>query len=457
MRAECVRISALLSFALAASASSANAAGPEVELSGFAKNLGILATGVESLGVDATFRPRLRDDEMLEGDTSILRLRALSRLGDWLTLEAQWQASLQTGEPALLDGQPTGGAGLEAGLEGTADMGALPLQWELARGEGHILGSRIDWLTVTGERGRFKLVVGRQAISWGAGRFFTPTDLVSPFHPTQVDREVKPGVDALLLAWSITDTSELTVVGAAFDGNEDRFVSSYLAAARYYGMLGALTVAAVVLFRDDDRGIQDPIQVRPDTEPSEFRDLVAGAQLEGELFGVGLRAEGTWTEPFNDDELAFLQLVLSADYQFDTEIYAIVEYYHNGFGTRRPKNYLRKMEHYRFRRGEVFTAGRYYLAMMLSYPMLPELTTSVMVLANVGDPSALVGPGFSWSITDAFDLIGGAYIAFGEGIDWSPILEPRAPIDPFSPLVPKLDSEYGAMPDTYFLEARFYF
>ena len=52
------------------------------------------------------------------------------------------------------------------------------------------------WPSRSSSRGA-RLVVGRQVLSWGTGRFWNPTDLLSPFAPTDVDREVRHGVDAI--------------------------------------------------------------------------------------------------------------------------------------------------------------------------------------------------------------------------------------------------------------------
>ena len=51
---------------------------------------------------------------------------------------------------------------------------------------------------------RFKL--GRQAVGWGLGQFFRPTDLITPLTPLNLD-ENRPGKDLVSLDWS---TSPLT-------------------------------------------------------------------------------------------------------------------------------------------------------------------------------------------------------------------------------------------------------
>ena len=56
---------------------------------------------------------------------------------------------------------------------------------------------RLDrlWLGYTGNKTVVRL--GRQALSWGNGLFFSPMDLVNPFDPTTIDTEYKTGDDML--------------------------------------------------------------------------------------------------------------------------------------------------------------------------------------------------------------------------------------------------------------------
>ena len=55
----------------------------------------------------------------------------------------------------------------------------------------------IDRASVAYTRESLVLKAGRQAITWGSGLFFHPSDIVAPFSPDAIDTSYKPGVDML--------------------------------------------------------------------------------------------------------------------------------------------------------------------------------------------------------------------------------------------------------------------
>ena len=61
----------------------------------------------------------------------------------------------------------------------------------------------------------WEAVLGRQPITWGVGRFWSPTDLFAAFAPLALDTEYKPGVDGVTLSWFPSDFSELNLAGVA--------------------------------------------------------------------------------------------------------------------------------------------------------------------------------------------------------------------------------------------------
>ena len=46
-------------------------------------------------------------------------------------------------------------------------------------------------------------------LSWGTGRLWNPTDLLSPFAPTVVDKEVRRGIDAVRVSVPLGETTQL--------------------------------------------------------------------------------------------------------------------------------------------------------------------------------------------------------------------------------------------------------
>jgi hypothetical protein len=59
---------------------------------------------------------------------------------------------------------------------------------------------------------QFYLKIGRQAVSWGEGRFINPLNLVTPISPFILDTELLPGADCLNLHYFFTPFNSLQLV-----------------------------------------------------------------------------------------------------------------------------------------------------------------------------------------------------------------------------------------------------
>ncbi len=81
-----------------------------------------------------------------------------------------------------------------------------------ALGQDHLLGYELQRLTGQFQRGALIIKVGRQAISWGQGRFLNPLNLVTPIDPFVLDIESIPGADAIDISFYFNDTDYLEAV-----------------------------------------------------------------------------------------------------------------------------------------------------------------------------------------------------------------------------------------------------
>ena len=83
-------------------------------------------------------------------------------------------------------------------------------------GGGDVAGAtEIDRLNLRWDRPGFRMVAGRQAITWGVNYFWPVLDLFAPFAPQRIDRAYKPGVDALRFTVPVGDFSEVEVIAAS--------------------------------------------------------------------------------------------------------------------------------------------------------------------------------------------------------------------------------------------------
>jgi len=93
--------------------------------------------------------------------------------------------------------------------------------WEISQTEGSLICGDIDQLSVKYHTAKSNLEVGRQPVSLANNFIFTPNDVFYPFSATAVDREFRPGVDAVRFDYDVTDLSTLSAIGVAgYDGND---------------------------------------------------------------------------------------------------------------------------------------------------------------------------------------------------------------------------------------------
>jgi hypothetical protein len=264
------------------------------------------------------------------------------------------------------------------------------------------------------------IVVGRQAISWGIGRIWTPADIFVAFSPVEIDREYKTGVDAVTMRVPLGPSSQLETVYAAF-GEDFRDQST--------GSRVRTTI------RNFDLGLMGA---------KSYTDFVTGPFFDGEIRGAGVRGEFTFTHnttnPHPKELRTFFRAVSSVDYRFANSLYALLEYYYNGFGSKDPGEYRALFTSPRRARGEVFNVGRHYLGSSLGYELHHLVNLGLTTQWNLVDQSLLLGPILLVSLSNEADLRVGANFPFGPDLAGQ-----------------QVKSEFGLYPKVYYLQLRLYF
>ena len=288
-------------------------------------------------------------------------------------------------------------------------------------GGGDVAGAtEIDRLNLRWDRPGFRMVAGRQAITWGVNYFWPVLDLFAPFAPQRIDRAYKPGVDALRFTVPVGDFSEVEVI-AASQGTRTPDDLSFASLGRFHSELG-----------------EGPSSVDFGYMVGGFhRDFVLGGFFSADVCGTGLRGEVSWTSPGCDPRSGhpvfgcgdFWRSTVGVDRLLTPTLTLIAEASWNGFGAGDPADYARLADADRVRRGEVVSLGRRHAALSLAWQAHPLLTVSGAVLFNREDSSALFQPGITWSVSDHVSI--GAGLIGSTGRD----LRDGAPA-----------SEYGAVP-----------
>lgn len=272
---------------------------------------------------------------------------------------------------------------------------------------------RVDraWLGYSGDA--FVVRVGRQALTWGGGLFFSPLDIVNPFDPAFIDTEYKVG-DDMLFAQLQRD-------------NGDDLQFAYV--ARRDPIDGRLT----------DREATAALKYHRVSGDNEYDLLIAenyGRTTAGLSFGRGLggaiwRAElivsnaEQWTAEFLTN--------LSYSWMWrGKNVSGAIEFYHNGFGQKGERYDATSLNNNpdllaRLARSETFTLGRNYLGAGVTVEATPLWTVTPNLLVNLDDPSALLQLVARGSLGDNLTLLAALNVNLGaDGSEYGGLPTPLA-------------------------------
>ena len=294
------------------------------------------------------------------------------------------------------------------------------------------LWAEIDRLNVRFEHQKFSLTLGRQPITWGVNYFWPVIDLFGPFSPAAIDRDYKPGVDAVRLNLPVGDFSEVELIAAA-QGDEATGGSNRSQNDWSYGALGRFHVKGTdVGFLIGDF----------------YRDTMAGIFVTGDMGGFGLRGEALYTDVAEEwlglpgeTSSSFWRATVGVDRLLSPRASLVTEISFNGFGGRSAQEYPLIAASNRFQRGEITSLGREYSGVSFSFQVSPLWTVAAAVLTNWGDGSTLLQPSLAWSVSDNSSVSFGAFVGFGDEFD----------------MAGGVASEYGVVPVTLWGSIRTYF
>ena len=116
----------------------------------------------------------------------------------------------------------------------------------------------------------------------------------------------------------------------------------------------------------------------------------------------------------------------------------------------------------RVARGELWLGGLAYGSLFVAQEITPTVLVNIAVIANLTDPSALLIPGLTWSVSENADLSIGGFLGLGERpqeFEPTDLLNESGGfrseeelLDLFAP-----PHEFGAMPSTAFVKLGIYF
>lgn len=241
---------------------------------------------------------------------------------------------------------------------------AIDLKWNLFEEKNFVASHFIDMLYFKHIMEFGEITFGRQVISWGTGRIWQPTDMFNPINPANFSKIEKNGADALSAKLYLANFTDLELVYNFLDK-----ISKGNYAARFRTNFAEYDVSIVTGYFDEK--------------------IILGGDFAGNFFNAGIRGEGLWSIDKTNPENNYLRVLAGLDYQFSKEIYCLIEYQHNGAGTRDVNRYNEYL--FKLIKGEIQNIGINYLALMCNYQPAALLNISLSTLNNLDDGSGFIG------------------------------------------------------------------
>ncbi|MEM9208661.1 MAG: hypothetical protein AAGA61_05415 [Pseudomonadota bacterium] len=327
-----------------------------------------------------------------------LRLKFSARHSRW-SIDADYQAFALAGDRVRLARQ----LGL---AQGPATIGVLDdarrwfdlTQVVRERSDVSVL-HRMDRLALGYTSDNTVLRLGRQALSWGGGLFFSPFDIVNPFDPAAVDTEYKTGDDMLYGQYlrANGDDVQIAWVVRRDPVSGDIAADEGTVAFKYHGIAGDSEYDVLIA---ENRG-----------------RTTLGFGGNRSLGGAIVRTDVLLAEADSVEIEALVNVSYSWTWR-GLNMNGAVEYYYNGWGigggAYGPAVLLGQPElTERIARGETFTLGRHYLGAGVTVELTPLLLLTPNLFANLDDPSALLQVLAQYSLGDNLTFIGALNISLG--------------------------------------------
>jgi len=260
---------------------------------------------------------------------------------------------------------------------------AIDMTWNLYENGDFKVDEYIDRLFFKQTFGDFELTLGRQRINWGVGRVWQPTDRFHPINPANYVKIEKTGADALSFKYFFGLLTDAEIV-VNFKEN----IKNYNYGLRVRTNFSPFTTSLILGYFDN--------------EPN------AGFDLSGNIAGAGIRTEGIYAYNKEHPDSSYMRFIIGIDNQFNSKIYALIEFQYNGEGTTCKYRY----DFMKIITGKMMNTGVYYLAETLNYQIHPLLILSINLMQNINDGSGYISPFVMWSALENLSINAGGMFAY---------------------------------------------
>nr|KXH77626.1 MAG: hypothetical protein AM324_03420 [Candidatus Thorarchaeota archaeon SMTZ1-83] len=239
---------------------------------------------------------------------------------------------------------------------------------------------------------RFALTVGKQQISLGSGYFANPTDAFNV--KTALDPTYEqPGHNAIRMDIMLSHRLQLMALYSPIEmdwRNSGKLVRIKIG-------LGHFDIS--FLGNEMPHITTDFQEMRATRE----RRRLFGADVVGELFGLGVWGEGVYRFPEDDGDEDFYEFILGTDYTFESGLYSMLEYHHNSLGKSDYRQYDLN-DWMRFFTGEARTISRDQLYAFAQYPATDLIVVGSSVVVSGSDRSTVIVPTVQYNPFENIDF-----------------------------------------------------
>ena len=260
------------------------------------------------------------------------------------------------------------------------DRGYFDLSEVIASGEGWFVHSVIDRVWLNYSKGKWSVTTGRQRINWGINLVWNPNDIFNTFSYFDFDYEERPGTDAVKIQYYTGVTSSAELVYKIGKNADETSVAGMYRFSRFnydFQFLGGWA----------------------------GKDMVIGGGWAGDIKGGGFRGEASWFIPRQSDngsEEAFVASV-SGDYTLKNSLYLHSGILFNSSGTT-GKAGGREIFDLKLS-AKMLSLAKYNIFGQVSYPVTPLFSASVSGMLNPSDGSSYLGPSFTYSLGNNWELM----------------------------------------------------
>jgi hypothetical protein len=240
--------------------------------------------------------------------------------------------------------------------------------------------------------GRFAITVGKQQLSLGSGYFANPTDAYNVKNALDPTYE-QPGHNAIRLDLMLGHRLQLMALYTPIEmdwKNSGKLVRMKIGLGHFdISLLGNEMSHVTTDFREMRVGRE--------------RRRLLGADVVGELFGLGVWGEGVYGFPEGDEGEDFCEFIVGTDYTFESSLYSMFEYHHNSLGKSDYQRYDLN-DWMRFFAGESRTISRDQLYAFAQYPASDLILVGSSVVVSGSDRSVAVVPTIQYNLFENIDL-----------------------------------------------------